>query len=98
MIKYWQPKVKQRVSVEAKIRFKTNCDPKFEEIIREDCARASLSYHFIAMGEDGQVLKGPEVILVARVKPKKHHFKVFHLKFIMISRLEISTIAFLMNN
>jgi len=70
-----------RVVINCEVTLKTDDDnPAFAPIIRGDCARALLSYRFYAehMGlkiDDLQLCGGPEVYLVARVKPPVHHYK-----------------------
>lgn len=68
--RYYSEKLHCRVNVTVRVTIKTNED---KQIVRGDCAMATISYIFGAeyLGK----ITGPEAILIARVKPDSHHYK-----------------------
>jgi cellulose synthase/poly-beta-1,6-N-acetylglucosamine synthase-like glycosyltransferase len=82
--------------VKAKITLKTMLS---NEILRLDCARASMCYHFYVVQEDGQHVTGPEVYVVARIKPKTHHYKAGNINnCIFNERIEGEFVSFFDND
>lgn len=84
----------RRVNVGCRITLKTI---QGGEIIRSDCARASVCYHFYAeyLGQ----ISGPEVKVVCRVKPDTHHYKAGNINNALYNeRLEGEFVIFFDND
>jgi cellulose synthase (UDP-forming) len=93
--RYYSEKNLERVDIGFDLRLTNE-----EDIVRSDCAKASLRYTFFAkkFGTNERI-PGPEVILVGRIKPDFHHYKAGnHNNILFNEQMEGEFIVFLDND
>jgi len=95
MYRYYSEKLHTRVNIVCRVNLRTNNEG---EIVRGDCARATLAYYFSA--EHNGRIAGPECILVGRIKPEGvHHYKAGNINNALFNeRIEGEFAIFLDND
>eukprot|EP01118_Nematostelium_gracile_P015536 TRINITY_DN6248_c0_g2_i2.p1 TRINITY_DN6248_c0_g2~~TRINITY_DN6248_c0_g2_i2.p1 ORF type:complete len:964 (-),score=259.15 TRINITY_DN6248_c0_g2_i2:84-2975(-) len=93
MYRFYSEKLHCRVKVSCKIEVGTIPN---KEIVRSDCAKATVRYHFFA--EYYGRIAGPEIILIGRVKPDKHHYKAGNINNAIYNNRMEGDFAILLDN